>query len=669
MAFSEQFLDEVRERTGLAALIGRRVRLQQRGREHVGLCPFHNEKSPSFTVNEEKGFYHCFGCGVHGSALDFVMATEGLSFPDAVARLAADAGLEVPRDSPEEAARAQRQRTLFDVLEAATRFYESRLQMPDGAQARDYLAQRGVSAAAIKQFRLGLSPRTGGVLRDHLMREGISEDDLIAAGLVRRPDDGRTAYDWFRGRLMFPIADRRGRIIAFGARTLENAEPKYLNSPETALFSKCHLLYGLNHAQAAARTKGRILVVEGYMDVIALADAGFAEAVAPLGTALTEGQLKLLWAIVPEPVLAFDGDAAGARAGARALERALPELKAGTGLNLAFLPAGEDPDSLLKNRGASALETVLAQAVPLSEALWRTEAGSRPPASPEGRAALEARLKQRIARIQDGDVRAHFLNDLRERLRQLSRAGGGWAAGGRGAKGGSRGRGAKGGAWSGGASSGGMWSGGAWSRNAGPRPDGGAALGGAGVAGGASGGSQPAGANEGPRRLHEAILLATALNHPALLETVSERLGTVVFGDPALDRLRQEVAAWAVGGTLEEPETLDSEAIRRHFRDSGQNEAVEQVLGLRVYEHAFFARPEASLADARDGWEETFALYRRVALDADLQAARRRLAEGGDERALEALRALKAEQHAQAENTGAESAAVGAGAGPKASRR
>ena len=302
MAFSPQFLDEVRDRSGLVSVIGRRVRLQKKGREFVGLCPFHNEKTPSFTVNEDKGFYHCFGCGEHGSVFDFVMKVENLSFPEAVERLAGEAGMEMPVDTPQERERAKRAATHYDLLERACLYYENQLRLPAGLPALRYLQNRGVTEDAIKTFRLGYAPDKRDGLRGELASEGIAEQLMVEAGLLIQPDDrSRNRYDRFRGRLIYPILDKKGRIISFGGRILREGEPKYLNSPETPLFHKGRTLYGLSQALASARKKQQLIVTEGYTDVIALHQAGFDTGVAPLGTALTEDQIQLLWRVTREP--------------------------------------------------------------------------------------------------------------------------------------------------------------------------------------------------------------------------------------------------------------------------------------------------------------------------------------------------------------------------------
>ena len=302
MAFPAHFIDEVRNRVGLADVVGRRVKLTRKGREHAGLCPFHNEKTPSFTLNEDKGFYHCFGCGKHGSVFDFVMETEGLNFPEAVEKLAAEAGLQVPEQSPEAAQRAKVQAGLYDVMEMAADWFANRLLAEAGSQARGYLRERGVGKQAMEHFQLGYAPESRSALKQHMMTREITDEQLIEAGLVIKPEDGGDSYDRFRNRLMFPISDRRGRVIAFGGRALSEAKAKYLNSPETPLFHKGSVLYNLSAARAALRDDGQVIVAEGYMDVIALHEGGFPYAVAPLGTAVTETQLTELWRATPEPV-------------------------------------------------------------------------------------------------------------------------------------------------------------------------------------------------------------------------------------------------------------------------------------------------------------------------------------------------------------------------------
>lgn len=416
MAFPPQFLDEIRARVPLAEVIGRRTRLIRRGREHVALCPFHNEKTPSFTVSEEKGFFHCFGCGAHGDVIGFVMRDEGLNFPEAVEKLAGHAGLAMPKETPQARERARAQISLYGVLEAATKWFEGQLKSAAGRAARDYLERRGLSAETIKAFRLGFAPDRRDGIKAALAGEEISEALMVTAGLLIEGEGEKGAYDRFRGRIIFPITDRRGRVIAFGGRAVGDVQPKYLNSPDTPLFHKGAVLYGLPAACGAARKARRVIAVEGYMDVIALHQAGIAEVMAPLGTAVTELQLEELWRLAEAPILCFDGDQAGERAAFRAVERALPRLRSGRGLRFAGLPQGEDPDSLVNAGGVAAMEEVLAGAEPLSALLWKMAGGAESLESPEQRAAVNRRLGAAIERIPDRDLQFYYQRHFRVRL-------------------------------------------------------------------------------------------------------------------------------------------------------------------------------------------------------------------------------------------------------------
>ena len=428
MAFPPSFLDELRHRISLVGLIGRRVKLVRRGREFAGLCPFHHEKTPSFYVVEDKSFFHCFGCGAHGDVIGFAMRADNLDFIEAIERLAGEAGLTVPQATPQERERAQRQKTLLEATEAAATFYEQQLWAPTAARAREYLHRRGIDRDTIRSFRLGWAPDDRQALRRGLGAE-FPDALLVEAGLLRRPESGEPA-DYFRNRVMYPITDRAGRVIAFGGRALGDAQPKYLNSPDSALFEKGRVLYGWSAARAAiirggeagklAATAGAI-VTEGYMDVIALHRAGFATAVAPLGTALTEFQLHELWRLTPEPVLCFDGDTAGQRAATRAMQRALPLLRPGQSLRFASLPAGEDPDSLIRQAGRDAFGEILAAARPLSTVLWESELGARGLDTPERRADLDRRLMDHVGLIADRTVQAEYRRFLRDRLFDLGR--------------------------------------------------------------------------------------------------------------------------------------------------------------------------------------------------------------------------------------------------------
>jgi len=422
MAFPPGFLDELRARLSLSDIVGRKVTLKRRsGSEYAGLCPFHNEKTPSFTVNDKKGFFHCFGCGAHGDAVGFVMKTEGLTFPESVEKLAREVNLPVPRATPAERERAERTASLQQVAEEAARWFQKQLRLPVGRHGLDYLRGRGLDDDAIDSFRLGFAPDSRDGLLGALKRDGLPVDKIVEAGLAIQPEDRREPYDRFRGRVMFPINDRRGRVIAFGGRVLGPGEPKYLNSPETPLFHKGGNLYCLDRARQAATGDRPVIVAEGYMDVIALHRAGFTGAVAPLGTALTEGQLAELWKLTDEPFLCFDGDNAGRRAAARAAERALPLLRPGKSLRFLALPAGEDPDSLIRSRGAEAIRRILDLARPLSDLVWSLEAEGRPIDTPERRASLQRAIEHRVGEIADPVVRDYYRSEMRDRLNRLRR--------------------------------------------------------------------------------------------------------------------------------------------------------------------------------------------------------------------------------------------------------
>ena len=613
MAFSPQFLDEIRARLSLSEIVSRRVKLQQRGREHTGLCPFHNEKSPSFTVSNDKNFFHCFGCGAHGDVIGYLMRAEGVSFPEAVERLAAEAGLEVPVSSPEERAQEQRRAGLLEVMEAACMYYEKTLRSPAGRTALDYLYGRGLSDETIARFRLGFAP-PGNTLKTAIMSDAMPEALLAEGGLVRRPDDGRPSYDFFRDRVLFPIADARGRVIAFGGRTLGDGEPKYLNSPDTPLFDKRRTLYGLSQARAAAHDKGRILVTEGYMDVIALSQAGFAEAVAPLGTALSESHLALLWKVADEPYLCFDGDAAGQRAAGRSAERALPLLVPERSLRFITLPAGEDPDSLVSGtgpgQGAAAMEALIARATSLDSVIWRLETDGREFDTPERVAGLEKRLEDRALSIADRKVQFQYQAQFRQKLREMINArnqarnpGTGRNAGGYGGSG--RNFGGNSGARRGFSRGAASWE---------DRRVGGPA--------GGYGGSAASGMRSGPeilRKRHEQVLLAVVINHPGLLDMFAEDLAMVNVSDPKLDNLRQEILKVYAG-----QENLDSEGLKTQLDKQGNSEILQSVLRPDVYVHARFARPDTAEDEVRTGFLQVLSSQLEPARRAELEEAQRR---------------------------------------------
>lgn len=421
MAFPPEFLEEIKARLSVSAVIGQQVKLIKKGREHQGLCPFHHEKTPSFTVNDDKGFYHCFGCGAHGSIFDYVIQKEGASFPEAVERLAELAGLQVPQQTAEAQAKSDQRQRLLDVCEAACQWFEQHLRTPQGQAGRQYLERRGLSPQIIKKFRLGLSGNGRDELRQALMADsrGFQEQDLIDAGLLKKPDDGRLPFDFFRRRLIFPISDIRGKVIAFGARAMGDEMPKYLNSPETALFHKGRTVFGLDIARDHIRRQGVGIVCEGYMDVIALAQAGIHQAIAPLGTALTEEQLALLWRYADRSILCFDGDNAGRKAALRAVDRALPHLEAGKSLSFCLLPQGDDPDSFVNAKGSSAFNALLDTAKPMSDFLWHSYVADAGLETPEQKALARQTILEKVNQIGNRDLRVFYQTDMNQRFDQM----------------------------------------------------------------------------------------------------------------------------------------------------------------------------------------------------------------------------------------------------------
>src|ERR1700754_3281246 len=445
MRFTPQFLEELRARLPVSEVVGKRVKLKRAGREWKGLSPFQQEKTPSFFVNDQKQAWFDFSSGLNGNIFDFLMKTEGVGFPEAVERCAAMAGLALPAATPDAARHEQRRRTLHDIMELAAKYFQDTLAARLGAKARGYLADRAISPATQLQFRLGYATGERFALKEHLGAQGVSTEDMVEAGLLIGGEDIPVPYDRFRDRVMFPIADLRGRVIAFGGRALEkDAQAKYLNSPETPLFHKGDNLYNHAPARQAAHDGAPLVVVEGYVDVIAMVTSGFPAAVAPLGTALTENQLALLWRITDEPILCFDGDRAGQKAAYRAADLALPHLKPGKSLRFALLPEGQDPDDLARSGGRGAIEEVLSAARGLADMIWSREIEGGSFATPERRAALEARIGELSNAIRDEVVRLYYRQDLADRLQRSFAPEGGRGGYGRnnfrGGGGGSRGR-------------------------------------------------------------------------------------------------------------------------------------------------------------------------------------------------------------------------------------
>ena len=582
MAFPPQFLDEIRNRLTCSSVVGRRVRLVKKGREFSGLCPFHNEKSPSFFVNDDKGFFHCFGCGAHGDVIGFMMRADSLGFPEAVEHLAQEAGLEVPRQTPQDTAREERRKTLTDAVEAAAAWFEQQLWSAAGRPGMEYLRRRGLGEATIRAFRLGYAPEGRDALRQALRRQGFEEALQIEAGLLVRPDDGREPFDFFRGRVMFPIADRRGQTIAFGGRILGDGQPKYLNSRDTPLFDKGRTLYALDRARTGVREGCEAIVAEGYMDVIALHEAGLRGAVAPLGTALTEGQLELLWRLAPEPFICLDGDAAGRRAARRAAERALPLLKPGRSLRFALLPPGDDPDSLIRAAGRQGMEDVLRQSIPLVDMVWAATLEDRQIDTPERRAAFQAELDRQVTLIADPAVQEMYRQEFRQRVWRMLR---GPAP--------IRSR-------SGGGSGGGDRRGQARSRGGPQMPP-----------------TLPAATMPVPnpdRGLK--ILVATAIIFPEVLDEDAESFARLDIADPELDRLRR-----ALLEVQDKRPRLDREGVRLHLITAGFGGIVPRLLGSSIFKALAFVRTDDEAA-ARENWKKMLLeLHKREASEELRRAA------------------------------------------------
>lgn len=616
MRYPPHFLDEIRARLSVSQVVGRKVALKRAGREYKGLSPFKVEKTPSFTVNDSKGFYHCFASGEHGDIFTFLMKTEGLSFPEAVERLAGEAGVPMPKVSERDEAREDERERLYRLMEASAAFFQSSLLTGPGAEARRYLEKRGLERETISAFRLGYAPNSKSALREHLANAGFTTEEMIASGMLIGGDDIPVAYDRFRHRVMFPITDLRDRVIAFGGRALDADQPaKYLNSPETPLFHKGSVLFNAARARGPAHEKARVIAVEGYMDVIALAEAGFGESVAPLGTALTEEQVKLLWRLTSEPILCFDGDAAGQKAAYRAVETVLPLLKPGFSFRFAFLPGGLDPDDLIRQKGAGAFEAEMGKTRALFDVLWQREEEGHDLSTPDSRAALEQRLNAMVARIGDGAVRSHYERELRETLwalnrtvtREIVRGEGRRRAGPMGAR----------------------------RNNVTPdwrlrerarlgqlRP--------APVARGTYTASPELAQRTELVPAREALLIKTVLNHTWLIEEHAEEIAALTLTSAPVARLRDAVlSAHALQNTL------DSTALRSQLSVSGLGKVIDLVERSVTHRSDRFAEPDAPRAEVEAGWRHALALHeRQVGLQKSLEAAVQAYHQDGSEDAL-----------------------------------
>ena len=595
MQADRSFIEELKARVKLSDVIGRKLRLIRRGREFVALSPFSNEKTPSFTINDDKGFYHCFSTGKHGDAITFIMETENLGFAEAVSKLAGDLGMTPPaaaRSEPErDRAFRQRRAGLYEIMGLAAGFYRDQLAQPSAIDARSYLDRRRVPPALRQSMGLGYAPKARNLLCDALRLKGVTPELLVEAGLAIKTEGSEAIHDRFRDRIMFPITDNSDRVIAFGGRAMSaDAPAKYLNSPETPLFHKGGVLYNLANARRALgagrpRVLDTLIVAEGYMDVIALTGAGIANAVAPLGTALTETQLGLLWKITPEPILCFDGDAAGGKAALRAMERALPLLKPGYSLQFAILPQGLDPDDVINQTGVEAMQGILARPMPLIDLLWSSEVNRIPLDTPERRAGLEGRLTARLKEIADQAVRNHYQDEIRARTRKLFQRDPEEGAAPKSPK--SR-------------------DSAAWKRRAGGRRPAPGEF--AGPASGelkrsllAAGGAAP---NLAARR--ERVILSGVLHHPELLQHHLEAFCNLSLADPGLDRLRGTIIDLAAAHP-----GLETGPLQRHLIDQGYGGLVDQLAASGVLSGDWYCGPGAAFVDAQRGWLQTVYLHAR----------------------------------------------------------
>ena len=619
MRFSNAFLDEIRDRVSISDVIGKRVTWDRRKTnvsrgDYWACCPFHGEKSPSFHCEDRKGRYHCFGCGVSGDHFRFLTDLEGLSFPEAVQQIADLAGVAMPQPDREAEQREKERMGLVEVMEMAARFFEDQLQTPAGAKARAYLRDRGLTGRTIETFRLGYAPESRNALKEYLAGKGVPKEAIEACGLVVHGPDIPVSYDRFRDRIMFPILSLREKVIAFGGRAMSpDAPAKYLNSNETELFHKGSVLYNHARARKAIQTAGTIVAVEGYMDVIALHQAGIENAVAPLGTALTENQLDLLWRMTPQPVLCFDGDGAGIRAANRAADLALPFIKPERTVRFALLPDGKDPDDLVRHEGRAPFDKVMAGARPLAEMIWNREVQGVNFETPESRAALEARLRQVTAAIADEDVRRHYQQDMRDRLNAFFRPPqrqGGTFAGNRHGRGGGRG---------------------APQGNAGP----------SGISDRLARSALVRGAQELPA-LRESVLALTVVNHPGLLFSDYDEIAIIEYENRDLQRLWSVLLgiAGSVGARLERDRLL--EELEAAGFDALLKGLEQQIRNSRLWTATAEAAPE----DAREGYLQALALHKRTrALLWQRRELERELAvsteEGDDERVPQILRALQ----------------------------
>lgn len=586
MSDSSRFTQELRDRLTLSEVIGKRVRLVRAGHEYKGCCPFHREKSPSFYVNDEKQFYHCFGCGAHGDVFGFVMQHDNLSFPEAQELLAAQAGMEVPRHSHQDKEHFQKQKDLYSLCDETAKWFEAQLYDGKNRDVLNYIKERGLSDDTLNAFRIGYAPNDDQALRNHLSKQGYNDSQMIEAGVLKKSTQaGRPPYAFFRDRVIFPVADGRGRVVAFGGRVLPEhmrppqrsdfKPPKYINSADTPLFHKGRTLYAGQHARLAAK-EHKLIVVEGYMDAIACHQAGFRGAVAPLGTALTEEQIALLWKMIPlddkEPVLCFDGDEAGYRAALRAAERVMPLLKPHYSVRIAFLPAGEDPDTYIRENGTQSFSKLIASAHPLIDFLFMHYSAGKNWNTPEARAGLSAQLEELAAHIPDGQLQFHYKSMFREKLRNLF--------------------------------------GQNWSKNSFQKKNNPVV-------------ALPAVSRQKSDSLIPQLMLLTIINHPEIYPFVADDFHRLHLDDPDLEALYHAVHDILDERAGDEEDAIGHNELMNGVEEAGLNGIMQSLLGRQThYIHAGFARLEAGQEQALEGWKSLWKQWNIKKLAVDIHAAR-----------------------------------------------
>ena len=585
-----RFMQELRDRLTLSEVIGRRIKVLRAGREFKACCPFHHEKSPSFYINDDKQFYHCFGCQAHGDVVEFTMRHDNLTFIEAVESLATQAGMQVPQATPQDIERSKKEKDLYTLMDEATQWFQKRLYESAHVDALTYMRNRGVSEEMLSGFRVGFAPADGNALPRYLKAQGFTDSQMIEAGVARASTRGGEPYSFFRDRVMFPVPDRRGRVVAFGGRVLpehlrplapgESKPPKYINSSETTLFRKGEMLFGEPQARQAAHDGLPLIVVEGYLDVIAAFSAGYRGALAPMGTALTEAQVTALWKMIPAdekvPVLCFDGDDAGRRAASKAMERILPLLQPNHSVRIAFLPNGQDPDSLIKAQGTSAFNAVIDAAMPLVDFIWLHHTAGKTFDTPEAQAGLNQTLEKDVLNIPDRNVQHYYREALRQKLRASFTPPRKTP----------------------------------YSPGAGPRkpvkgPEHSVPM------------RRPGFADVQTGVL---VLLACALNHPGIFDSIEDELGQLDIPEPRMAALRQ-----AIIQALGQNPVLDSAGLRHHLEQEGFAVEMVAVLSDLVYTHAGFARPDADSSFVRIGWKDTLAFLNRRTLQRELKAAEQAL--------------------------------------------